>query len=214
MDPGLAKDLGRYAYLMQFADGNRIDLTFRELNHLQTDLKTDSLTRVLLDKDNLCDNLPQSSDESYLPALPTEEQFKDCCNEFWWLMPYVVKGLWRGELIGPQHYLEIIRGQLIEMLQWYYGVQTDFKRAPGKSGRFFPKVLGEDLWEKVEDCYPGHEQAGVWESLFTMGDVFRTTAKAVAESSGFSYPEQDDARVSAFIRMVKTLPLDAEDFGI
>ena len=214
MGSGLAKDPDRYAYLMQLADGNRVDLTFRPLEHLQADLKSDSLTRVLLDKDNLCGTLSLPSDESFLPVPPTEKEYNDCCNEFWWLMPYVVKGIWRGELIGPQYFLEIIRGELLKVLDWYFGVKTDFKRAPGKNGRFFPEVFGAELWEMVEGSFPDHKPAEVWESLFTMGKLFRITAKVVAESSGFVYPEQDDARVSAFLRKVKELPPDAVDFGL
>ncbi len=207
-------DSGSYAYLMQFADANRIDLSFRALTHLQDDLHADSLTRVLLDKDNLCGDLPPSSVESYLPVPPTEKQFDDCCNEFWWVQPYVAKGLWRGELIGPHTLLEIIRDELLKMLTWYYGVRTDFKCAPGKHGRFFPDVLEAELWEMVRESYPTYETRAVWASMFTMGDLFRTTANVIASHFGYSYPKGDDARVLAFLRKVRDLPPDTSDFDL
>jgi aminoglycoside 6-adenylyltransferase len=85
---------GHYAYLMQFMDGNRIDLSFYSLDRLG-EVLNDSLTVVLLDKDNLINELPPPSDQDYLPKEPTEKRFQDCCNEFWWVSPYVAKGLWR-----------------------------------------------------------------------------------------------------------------------
>ena len=60
----------------------------------------DSLSILLLDKDKIIGELPPSNDGDYLPKPPTEKQFQDCCNEFWWVSPYVAKALWRSELIN------------------------------------------------------------------------------------------------------------------
>ena len=126
-----ADDDGHYAYLMQFMEGNRIDLSFYALEQIDRVVK-DSLSRVLLDKDNLIGQLPSPSEASYLPQRPTAKAFDDCCNEFWWLNPYVAKGLWRGELINPRYFLDtVMRDQLMKMLIWYFGLQTDFQKAPG-----------------------------------------------------------------------------------
>src|SRR5687768_18389331 len=48
---------GRYTYLMQFMDGKRIDLSFFPLEQLNSNVD-DSLTVVLLDKDNIIKGLP------------------------------------------------------------------------------------------------------------------------------------------------------------
>ncbi len=51
---------------MQFLDGNRIDLSFYALNQVDLIIK-DSLSLVLLDKDNLIGELPPPSEVGYLP---------------------------------------------------------------------------------------------------------------------------------------------------
>ena len=43
-----------YTYLMLFEDGNRIDLNLFPVDKFLSDFHRDSLTKVLLDKDNLC----------------------------------------------------------------------------------------------------------------------------------------------------------------
>jgi aminoglycoside 6-adenylyltransferase len=130
-DPPAVGD-GHYTYLMQFLDGNRIDLSFYALDQVDVIIK-DSLSLVLLDKDSLIGKLPPPSDAGYLPQKPTAKAFDDCCNEFWWLSPYVAKGLWRDELIYAKYMLDtLMREQLLKMLRWYFGVQTGFQKSPGK----------------------------------------------------------------------------------
>src|SRR5512143_1288077 len=57
MDDAPPEDRGGYTYLMQFMDGNRIDLSLYPAAQV-SDLLSDSLTVVLLDKDNLVPELP------------------------------------------------------------------------------------------------------------------------------------------------------------
>jgi hypothetical protein len=126
---------GHYTYLMQFMDGNRIDLSFYALEQVELIVK-DSLSLVLLDKENLIRKLPPPSEASYLPQQPTAKAFDDCCNEFWWLNPYVAKGLWRDELIYARYMFDThMREQLLKMLRWYFGMQTNFQKSPGKLGK-------------------------------------------------------------------------------
>ncbi len=105
LDPAPANE-GSYSYLMLFMDGNRIDLSFHPLDSV-SDIREDSLSVVLLDKDQLIGVLPPSGDGSYYPGKPTAKAFDDCCNEFWWLNSYVAKGLWRGELTYAREHLDI-----------------------------------------------------------------------------------------------------------
>lgn len=201
---------GHYSYLMQFMDGNRIDLSFFPPSQWSRPTQ-DSLASALLDKDGLLANLPESSERDYIPAPPTDKAFQDCCNEFWWVCPYVAKGLWRGELIYAHALLEVIREQLMKMLRWYFGIQTDFKMSPGKHGRNFKNIFAPEMMSQIEHTYADADLEKVWQALFTMGDLFRSTAREVAGAFGFEYPQADDDRVSAHLRHVKGLPRDAKE---
>jgi aminoglycoside 6-adenylyltransferase len=203
-DPPAEGD-GHYAYLMQFMDGNRIDLSFFALHQTAVTLK-DSLSLVLLDKDNLIGELPPPSDVSYLPAHPTAKAFDDCCNEFWWLNPYVAKGLWREELIHAQYILNTwLRPELLKMLSWYFGMQTDFQKSPGNLGKHLKGQIGAELWRLLECTYSDSQWDNIWEALFSMDDLFRQVATAVANHFGFNYPAQDDLRVFNYLRHIRSL---------
>jgi aminoglycoside 6-adenylyltransferase len=208
-DPPPAND-GGYGYLMQFMDGNRIDLGFTPLEHARQCVE-DTLSVVLLDKDNLIGELPPPSDRSYLPKKPTAKAFEDCCTEFWWVTPYAAKGLWRDELTYAKHILDVyIRDQLMKMLTWYFGVKTGFQKSPGKEGKYLKGPVGEDVWDMLVRTYADARPDANWEALFVMGDLFRQVAQVVASEFGFTYPEQDDRNVSAYIRRIKALPRDAQ----
>ena len=207
-DPPAIGD-GHYAYLMQFMDGNRIDLSFYAVNRPDGTLQ-DSLSLVLLDKDNLLGELPPPSDADHLPHKPTAKAFDNCCNEFWWLNPYVAKGLWRDELTYAQYMFEThMREQLLKMLCWYFGVQTGFQKSPGKLGKYLKGQIDPELWTLLERTYPDAQMDHIWEALFCMDDLFRRIATFVADHFRFNYPAQDDARVSAFVRHIRSLPCDA-----
>ena len=204
------EDAGSYAYLMQFMDGNRIDLSFHAPEKWKV-VTGDSQSIVLLDKDNALGELPPASDVDYWARKPTNKQFQDCCNEFWWMNPYVAKGLWRGEFTYAKWMMEVVQEQLMDMLTWYFGIKTDFKKSPGKQGKYIRAYVEPDIWAELERTYSDANVENNWQSLFTADSLFRRVAKVVAGQFGFQYPQQDDDNVSRFIRRIKNLPRDAKE---
>ena len=61
-----------YTYLIQFMDGNRIDLNLSPVSTVE-EIKNDSLSVLLLDKDNLIPPFPPAGDKDYLTS-PTNKE--------------------------------------------------------------------------------------------------------------------------------------------
>ncbi len=204
-------DDGGFAYLMQFSDGNRIDLGICPLS--QAAKRTnDSLSVLLLDKDGVVGSLDPPSERDYLPKPPSGKAFSDCCNEFWWVCPYVAKGLWREEILYARHMLDqVVREQLMQMLAWHIGVQTGCALNPGKFGKYFQRYLEPELWQMLERTYAGAGYDDTWEALLTMGSLFERIAVLVAGNFGFDYPADDARRVRAHLEHVRRLPRDATE---
>ncbi len=202
---------GSFTYLIQFMDGNRIDLNLFPLDKLP-DRQEESLRVLLIDKDGLFAPFPPPDDRDHLPQPPSARAFADCCNEFWWVSTYVAKGLWRQELTYAKSMMdEIVRGELLKMLTWYVGVQTGFTRSPGKYGKYLKDCLPADLWVLLEKTYADADYQRTWDALLVMGELFRRAAHEVAAHQGLTYPQRDDDRVSAHLRYVRALPPDATD---
>jgi aminoglycoside 6-adenylyltransferase len=202
---------GSYGYLMQFTDGNRIDLGLFPLANIDM-LKEDSLSLTLLDKDGILPVFPPPNLSGYLIPPPTAKQFFDCTNEFWWVCPYVAKGLWRHEIVYAKHMLDlVVREQLDKMLNWYIGINSDFKKCPGKMGKYFERCLDHGTWELLLKTYSDADMEHTWQALFSMTQLFRKIAIPVAEYFGYEYSFGEDERVSAHLKHVHHLPRDARE---
>lgn len=200
----------RQNYLMQFMDGNRIDLTLVPLAEREDYCREDSLTVVLLDKDGCLPELPESSDSDYWAKPPTGKLFADCCNEFWWLNPYVAKGLWRQEILYAKRCLDLVREMLAQMLEWRVGMEHDFAISIGKCGKYLQRYLPGADWQELLATFSAGSYAATWESLFAANRLFRRTAQAVAQRFGYDYPAEDDRRVSEYVQRICELPADAQ----
>lgn len=202
---------GRFPYLMQFVDGNRIDLTLIPAERMDELLEPDSLSVLLLDKDGLIGPLPPASDRDYHIKKPDAKEFADLCNEFWWITMNISKGLWRRELTYAMFMHEQInRNVLITMLEWKAGIAADFTKSAGKAGKYLPDFLPSGDWEQFQATYSDAEFEHIWDALFTMCSLFRNTAVEVAEKLCYEYPLEDDKRVTEFLKHIRSLPADAQ----
>lgn len=209
-DPPSNRD-GSAVYLMQFADGNRLDLSVLPIDQLGH-LSRDSLSILLLDKDGRVTPFPPANDSDYLPQPPTPKAFADCCNEFWWVCPYVAKGLWRQEILYAKYMLDVIvREQLMKMLRWHIGAATGFTINPGKFGKYYRRYLTPEVWEMLKCTYADADYDRTWDALLTMGALFRAIAVPLADQFALDYPHADDQRVSAHLVHVRHLPKDATE---
>ncbi|MBY0037380.1 aminoglycoside 6-adenylyltransferase [Bacillus cereus] len=201
---------GKFPYLMQFMDGNRIDLTLVPVELIKKFVGQDSLSKLLLDKDNCLEEFPPASDKDYLVKKPTEKEFLDCCNEFWWCSTNIAKGLWREELSYAKGMLEgPVRDMFIVMLEWYIGMKTDFTVNTGKFGKHFEQYIEEDMWEQFKRTFSNAEYENIWDSFFVMGDLFREVANKIANTYEYQYPQDDDDKVTNYLKHVKALPKDS-----
>ncbi|MGG1517749.1 aminoglycoside 6-adenylyltransferase [Paenibacillus oryzisoli] len=193
----------RIVYLMQFKDGNRIDLTLMPTANAAYFQKLDSLSIVLLDKDGRLGEVPPSSDSDYHIRRPSEKVFRDNCNEFWWICLNIGKGLRREELSYVMFLLESInRKVLIRMLEWRIGAEAGFVCSAGKSGKYLQRFLTPADWTQFQATYANADYAQMWQALFQMCDLFGRAAKEVAERLGFTYHQQEEVNVMAYLHEV------------
>ncbi|MGE7846987.1 aminoglycoside 6-adenylyltransferase [Bacillus cereus] len=201
---------GKFPYLMQFMDGNRIDLTLVPVELIKKFVGQDSLSKLLLDKDNCLEEFPPASEKDYLVKKPTEKEFLDCCNEFWWCSTNAAKGLWREELSYAKGMLEgPVRDMFIVMLEWHIGMKTDSTVNTGKFGKHFEQYIEEDMWEQFKRTFSNAEYENIWESFFVMGDLFREVANEIANTYEYQYPQDEDDKVTNYLKHVKALPKDS-----
>lgn len=199
-----------FGWLIQFADGNRLDLHVMEIETAQCRIKLDKLCRILLDKDNILPEIVPPTDEDYYVKKPSQDKFLCCANEFWWCLNNVAKGLWRKEIPYVQDNLNFyIRPELVEMLSWKIGIITDFSVSIGKSGKYLKNYLSEDEYNRFISTYSGGKTENIWNSVEIMCCLFDETARFVAQKLDFYYNTQEAQASIKHLNHVKNLPADA-----
>ena len=200
---GVNADYSRaYTWLMLFKDGTRIDLHIEIKEETDKAYISDSLTIPLLDKDNILPQIPASSDKGYLVKKPSKSKYDGCCNEFWWCLNNVAKGLVRDQIpYVSRMYNEIVHVELHKMLEWYVGINTDFSVSVGMWGKYFKKYLPVKSYESYIKTFLNYEDP--WKSIFTACELFRTVAKAVGKHLGYDYKQSDDDNMMIYLINMK-----------
>ena len=192
-----------FSLLMLFKDGNRIDLTLLPKNDVEPTYKADSLTIVWLDKDNIFSTIGFPNDSDYLVKEPTEKEFLDTCNEFWWVSTYVAKGLVRNEIIYSKEMLEtVVRPMFMILIGWHIGIETNFSVSVGKGGKFIKRFVPPGLYKQILQTYSDQALENNWKALFQMTALFGQLAQTVAKSLGFKYEESEEKNVKKYLQQL------------
>ena len=200
-----------YGWLVQFKDGNRIDLHVESVKHAKEHIVDDKLCKILLDKDGILPDIPESTDEDYFVKRPTKEQFLCTCTEFWWCLNNVAKGLWREEILYVQDMMNFhVRKQLEKVLSWKIGIKTDFSVSVGKSAKYMYKWLEEEYDEYLSTYATGNTK-DCWRAVSKMTGLFSVVAKDVAEELGYVYNFKEEKACLEFLDIVCDLPKDAKE---
>ena len=199
-----------YGWLMQFCDGNRVDLTVQTLSYAREHISEDKLCRVLLDKDNVLPAIEESTDRERYVKRPTQEQFLSCCNEFWWCSNNIAKGLWREEITYVQDMTNfVVRKQLEKMLSWKIGVKEDFGVSIGKSAKYMNRYLEKETYQRYLMTYFAADVEEAWKAVSVMCKLFDQTAKEVAAALNYRYDEHEAEMAEKYLMDVRSLPQNA-----
>ena len=181
-------------YLMLFEDGNRIDLSLRPLESLEAYASGEGLWSVLLDKDQRASGLPNPSAARFAIEPPSAKAFADCCNEFWWVSPYVAKGLCRREqLYAVWHMEAVIRQELLRILGWLVGVRDGFPVCLGKHNKYLQARLEPSEWKLLMRTCRMSAPRSCWQALFAAQKLFRRASLEVSTHFGYPYPSYERA---------------------
>lgn len=192
-----------YAYLMQFADGARIDLTLVDAARLVERPGDPEPYRVLMDKDgaNLPDQLPGGL---WHIRRPSEQAFRDTCNEFWWLSVYVAKGLCREEFLYAKHAMEALQlPMLLRVMGWRIGLERGFSVSLGKDYKYLGRYLPKEEMAAFMALFAPGDYPAMWREEFALCDWFARVAPLAARGLGYRYDEAEGARVRAYVERMK-----------
>ena len=191
----------RFTFLMLFQDGNRIDLMLTPLTAMRSWQADEPFAKALWDPQGLLSDLPKPSDRTFWLAEPTEAQFQDCCNEFWWVSTYVVKGLCREEYYyASDHLYDICQKELRRLLAWQVGSTSGWQQSVGKNDKYLLQKISPELAQALLNCQDFSSPKTLWRSLLRTQELFHQIAKDFADTCQFHYEEKTATKVQSYTK--------------
>lgn len=179
----------RRLYLMLFEDGNRIDLTLCPKEHIKEWVDSEAEFIVLEDEKGLFEPYSPSPKRFWIhPA--TETDFKNSCNEFWWVSAYVVKGICRKQVIyATDHLYGICQQELLKVLAWQ--VASDKGTVDvGKNYKYLFNYLPTDKEKEFSDLLDFSSIDKITQSLLATMQLFHREAQRLAQKLDFDYDKE------------------------
>ncbi len=205
--PNEETDIDWHIFMMQFRDGNRLDLTIMDVKDLPRSLREgDRMYRVLLDKDDRLDagfhdHTPK--DTAFHGKKPSEALFKSAENEFYWLIPYIAKGVERKEYIYALQHLHMQRDCLLALLDWWVGSKHDFAVSTGKCHKHLVRQLPPDRHKRLLETYPRAERESIYEALEKAMALFFEVTGELVEELGFTRDENIRENMEHYLRSMR-----------
>lgn len=193
-----------YTWLMLFKDGNRIDLRIEVKDVALERYLSDTLTQKLLDKDDFLPEISPSNDMTHWIKPPTKEMYFGCCNEFWWCLNNVGKGIGRNQIpYAMRMYTEVVHPQLDKMIEWYIAMNNNFTISTGMWGKYFSKYLPLEFYDMYLNTYSDCDLNNFWDAIFTCCEFFSIIAKQVSEKFDYIYNIKDEENIMQYLNNIK-----------
>lgn len=179
----------RRLYLMLFEDGNRIDLTLCPKEHMKEWVDSESKFIVLEDEKGLFEPYSPSLKRFWIhPA--TETDFKNSCNEFWWVSAYVVKGICRKQVVySTDHLYGICQQELLKILAWQVASDRGVVDI-GKNYKYLFNYLPIEKEKEFSALLDFSSLDKITQSLFATMQLFHQEAQSLAQKMGFKYGKE------------------------
>ncbi len=198
---GITHDcLNSYTWLMLFKDGNRIDLRIITIETATEDFLSGTLAVKLLDKNNFLPGIPAPDDSGYFIKHPSAGIYHACCNNFWWCLNNVAKGIARKQLpYAMRMYSEVVHAELEKMTEWHIGMNHDFSVTTGMWGKYFEKYLPQELYARYKATYSDGNYEHLKAAVYTACGLFHELAAEVGEKLGFSYRQDEEDGIREYL---------------
>lgn len=179
----------RRLYLMLFEDGNRIDLTLCPKQQIQEWVDSEAEFIVLEDKKGLFEYYSPSPQRFWMSSA-SETDFKNSCNEFWWVSAYVVKGICRNQIIyAIDHLYGICQQEFLKILAWQVASNRGVVDI-GKNYKYLFNYLPTEKEKEFSNLLDFSSIEKLSQSLLATMQLFHQEAQRLAQKLDFDYDKE------------------------
>jgi len=186
-----------------FSDGIKVDFTLASKQRV-LNMKKNGLNglynrgfKVLIDKTGITRQLEKPSGAP-IKQPPTEKEYLDSINEFFFEAAHIPKYLARQDLWVVKFRDWTMKEMMLKMLEWY-AICEDPSKDVWNIGSHMKDWLDNETWQELNTVYSKFEAADCWHSLLASITLFRRISKTVGDKFHLQYPDVTDKSISDYI---------------
>ena len=155
--------------------------------------------RVLVDKIGMQNTLPRTAAANQPYAFPTEREYRNLVNDFWYHAVWAAKKLKRGELWTAKDCVDTyMKWKLLSMIECHAHALHGPDYDTWHNGRFLEAWAEGWIIEKLARCFSRYDEDDVSTALLSTMDLYRTLALEVAAKMDFLYQKEADDYVTGW----------------
>jgi aminoglycoside 6-adenylyltransferase len=159
--------------------------------------------RVIVDKDGLAAQLLQMPLDTPLPCPPTQAEFLEVVNDFWYHTIWTAKHLRRGELWWAKSCCDdYLKSRLRRVMEWHARAMKGQSYDTWMRGRFLEEWADPRAVEELKGLFAHYDAEDVWRALLATMDLFRRMAVEAAERLGYPYLKRGDERATESVKAI------------
>ena len=159
--------------------------------------------RILIDKENIMAEFLKEYKTIELspPSLPTEHEYLERVNDFWYHAVWTAKKLRRGELWEGKACVDsFMKGRcLLPLMEWHARITQGQKHDTWFRGRFMERWADPRIIAELRGAFAHYDEDDVWQALANTMQLFRWIAKEIAEKLDYTYPKDADHFASRWV---------------
>jgi len=190
-----------YTRLTIYDDGFKIDFGFQSVEMAKYANEM-PLYRIYLDKDDILPTPDVTDERKFYVKQPTQEEFLDRINAFFYDTSYVAKALARNEMFFVKYMESVLQEKIKKLLDWYIGIQHDFNVNVGLMGRYYRRYLDDDIWQMLLATYSNGDRYASANGLIHMFEFVEFLGRFIAKKLGFKYPEKHGLDMLAYCKNI------------
>jgi aminoglycoside 6-adenylyltransferase len=157
--------------------------------------------RFLLDKEHLASALARVTWAPSRLLPPTEHEFLNLVNDFWYHSVWTGKHLRRGELWwGKSACDDYLKQLLLQMLEWHARASRGEEAGVWAHGRFLEEWADCRALETLPRVFAHYDADDVWRALGETMELFRWLALETAKMLRYSYPAFGEERARELVK--------------
>ena len=157
--------------------------------------------RFVVDKDGYAERFQSIQIAPLLYSPPTESEFLNQVNDFWYHTVWTGKHLRRGEVWWAKSCCDTYLKHLLrQMLEWHAHVSQAEGVDTWMRGRFLEEWADPRAVKSLPDVFAHYDEKDIWRALMATMELFRWLAVETAARLGYSYPTFGEERAIEFAK--------------